>query len=174
MATRQLTRDSALTQERVKQVLAYDPLSGIFRWLICEVVNQIHPGDVAGCRSDKGYWHIRVDGELHYRSRLAWFYMTGEWPTKFVDHRDRERQNDRWKNLRLATNQDNIRNSKLRIDNSSGVKGVYWMKRHRSWQASIRVDKKLLHLGNYKDLGDAALARRAAELKYFGEFAPNT
>src|SRR5690606_16380357 len=101
----------------------------------------------------------------------AWLYMTGEWPTFIVDHENRQRADNRWENLRPATDQENARNAKLSKRNTSGIKGVMWYRRHSKWVASIRVDRKLLHLGYFPTIEEAAIARRAAELQYFGEFA---
>jgi hypothetical protein len=99
--------------------------------------------------------------------------MTGDWPADLVDHRDRNKANNAWLNLREATNAENCRNIGKPKRNTSGVLGVGWHKRIGKWQAAIRVDRKLLSLGYYTDLDEAAAVRRAAELKYFGAFAPS-
>jgi hypothetical protein len=170
-----LPLNGTLTQSRLRDLLLYEPHTGRFSWLKVETANQCKVGDLAGSNPSKIKRHptIKIDGRAYRRSRLAWLYMTGEWPSRMVDHRDRDPSNDRWANLRLATNQENIRNSNLRRDSASGVKGVYRFRNGR-WAASIRVDKKLLHLGYFDTIEEAAAVRRAAEIKHFGEFAPST
>ena len=76
-----------LTQERLKEVLHYDPETGIFMWLVAPN-GRIRVGMEAGSSHD-GYIGIKVDRILYKAHRLAWFYMTGEWPANDVDHWDR-------------------------------------------------------------------------------------
>jgi hypothetical protein len=65
-----------------------------------------------------------------------------------------------------------MKNKSLCKTNKSGVAGVGFHKRDKTWQASIAYDKTRLFLGSFKHLEDAIKARKAAEMKYFGEFAP--
>lgn len=102
-----------LTQEQLKSVLRYDPELGVFIWLAPRT-SGVKPGDEAGSlRGDRGRkkssWRIRVFGRVYSRHRLAWFYMTGEWPEE-IDHRDLDPTNDRWTNLRIATRSQNLAN----------------------------------------------------------------
>ena len=90
---------------------------------------------------------------------------------KNYDHIDRNELNNRRNNLRLATVKENARNGSLRSTNTSGIIGVGWRKRYQKWQAQITVDYKNIHLGYFADK-DAIRARLNAEVKYFGEFAP--
>lgn len=89
-----------------------------------------------------------------------------------VDHADRNTFNNRKINLRECTIAENTRNSKKRINNTSGITGVFWYDYRgcQKWNAVIRVDKKLINLGYYDDVEDAIKARQDAEIKYFGEF----
>ena len=54
--------------------------------------------------------------------------------------------------------------------NTSGIKGVYWHKKHKKWQANLQINGKLIYLGLYLNKEDAINARKQAELKYFKEF----
>lgn len=90
-----------LTAERLREVLEYDPAIGVFRWLI-KPCGQISIGDIAGCRHGEGYVQIRVIGRIYLAHRLAWLYMTGEWPISLIDHRNLDRSDNRWSNLREA------------------------------------------------------------------------
>jgi hypothetical protein len=88
---------------------------------------------------------------------------------KGIDHRDGNGLNNQRYNLRPATKSQNKCNTKLRTDNTSGFKGVYWDT--NKWQASIRVRGKSIRLGRFTDILDARDAADARRLKYHGEFA---
>ena len=91
---------------------------------------------------------------------------------KYYDHIDRNPLNNRKHNLRPATAQENIRNRNLSRNNTSGFIGVTWGKTSSKWVSNIQVDGKNISLGSFADKTDAIRVRLAAELKYFGEFAP--
>lgn len=159
------------TAEYVRSVLDYDPETGLFRWRVS------HPGigigEVAGRLSRTvGYWQIGVAGREYGAHRLAFLIMTGEWPLAQMDHIDLNRANNRWANLRPATQQQNEHNKALRKDSTSGIRGVSWNKLQRRWVAHIGhpVMKKTVHLGTFKDREEAMAAREAAETLMFGEF----
>jgi hypothetical protein len=88
-----------------------------------------------------------------------------------VDHIDRNGLNNQRSNLRLCTKSQNQHNANMRSDNTSGFKGVSRAKGARSWQARIRVDGKLIHLGSFSEKSEAAKAYDEVARKYFGEFA---
>lgn len=95
-------------------------------------------------------------------------------PDDYVDHINRNRLDNRKCNLRLCTQQENMRNVGLRSDNKSGVKGVHFCKTRRKWVAQIKVDlNKYLLLGRFLDFDDAIKAREDAEKKYFGSIVAN-
>lgn len=95
-----------LTHARLRELIHYDPDTGVMTWRIARRA-QAPPGDVAGGPTQKGYWHIRIDGTLYKRHRLAWLYMTETTPSEEVDHINRKAGDDRFTNLRLATPSDN-------------------------------------------------------------------
>lgn len=141
---------SDISTDRLRELLSYDPETGIFRWLrkrrglVCE-------GDIAGGFVRGGYLRIQVDGHGYSAHRLAWFYMTGEWPKGDIDHRNGGRADNRWGNLRdlpARLNRQNLRAATSR-NKSCGLLGVSWHPRPRPWRASIRVDGKKLHLGYF-------------------------
>lgn len=88
-----------------------------------------------------------------------------------VDHIDGDTMNNRKSNLRVCETKENLRNSKHRINNTSGYKGVTWFKPTRQWMAYIMVDYKHKTLGYFDDIEDAVEARKVAEDKYFGEYS---
>lgn len=87
-----------------------------------------------------------------------------------VDHIDGDTMNNRKSNLRVCETKENLRNSKHRINNTSGYKGVTWFKPTKKWMAHIMVDYKHKTLGYFENIEDAIEARKNAEEKYFGEY----
>ena len=81
------------------------------------------------------------------------------------------RHDNRKYNLRLCSNQQNIMNSRLQSNNTSGVTGVTWDVEKQKWAAQIGFDKKNIHLGRFDNFDEAVVARKDAEKKYFGEFS---
>lgn len=159
-----------LTHEQVLSQVSYDPETGEFRRL----VNRPHSpvGSDAATKIDThGYHVVRLLGQEVRAHRLAWFYMTGEWPKNDIDHRDTVRSNNRWSNLRSATRRQNLANSKISSANTSGSKGVSLYKATGRWQAYINRAGKREHLGFFTTRDEAALAYAQAANEEFGEFA---
>lgn len=157
-----------LTLDRVREVLSYDPETGIFRWRI-KLSDRAPIGKVAGGRAPKGQWRIKIDGRYYMAHRLAWFLMTGVWPSE-VDHKNRIGRDNRWENLRECTHSQNHANTKCRSDNTSGFKGVQFRKQTGKYQATVVKDGKRVHVGSFARAEDAfeAYCRKAVEM--FGEF----
>jgi hypothetical protein len=158
---------TTLTVERLKELLHYDPETGVFTWKV-RVAN-VPAGSIAGCNKER-YHFIGVDGREYRAHRLAWLYMTGEWPVE-IDHRDTDGHNNRWANLRHATRIQNCRNTGLPKNSTSGSKGVYWSKDRQRWVAQITINKVRTGLGRFHTKERAAAASEAAARKHFGEFA---
>ena len=91
---------------------------------------------------------------------------------EIVDHINRNKLDCRNQNLRICTHSENHMNSPMRIDNSSGVRGVSYSRRDKHWRSEIGFNNTKLNLGSFKTKEEAAHARRIAEEKYFKEFAP--
>jgi AP2 domain. len=89
----------------------------------------------------------------------------------YVDHINHNGLDNRKKNLRICTNQENLFNSKISKRNKSGVTGVYFSKDKSKWVADITLNRKTIHLGAFVNKEEAILVRKAAEKKYFGKFA---
>ena len=88
-----------------------------------------------------------------------------------IDHEDHNGLNNQRINLRVATKHENQRNRRKSHNNTSGYKGVCWVKARHNWEAMIRVNGKSVWLGSFASAEDAARAYDSAALKYFGEFA---
>lgn len=162
-----------ITIERLKEVLHYDPDTGIFTWLkdMPGYCGKILAGTIAGSLKPSGYVLIQIDGMRYRAHRLAWLYMTGKHPTKQIDHEDTAKHHNWWCNLREATNKENAYNASLSKANTSGFKGVYWCKQKLRWIAKINPDKKQIYLGCFKNIEDAHAAYKSGAEKYFGDFA---
>lgn len=161
-----------ITWSRLKEVLDYDPESGEFRWRV-RAGTRGKVGSLAGTVKKSGYVQIRFGGVQYLGHRLAWFYVTGRWPTEEIDHRDCNPSNNRFANLRPATRKQNGSNRKRNRNNTSGFKGVSWRNKERRWRAQIRLPGtiKTIELGLFQGKKDAALAYDRAAVFYHGEFA---
>lgn len=105
---------------------------------------------------------------VYMHSEVLWVHGL---EAKMVDHRNRNRLDNQYHNLRECTRRSNNANSGPHIDNTSGFKGVSFKKSHNKWVAKLRVQGKQLHLGYFDDPRDAARAYNKAALEHFGEFA---
>lgn len=156
----------AFTQERLKEVLHYDPETGAWTWRITRS-NQIKPGDAAGY-VHQGYRRIQFGGHGYKASRLAHFYMKGEWPIALIDHINGDGTDDRWSNLRNATYSEN--NVNKHGYGESGAKGV--RKCGKKFQAQIRLAGRTIHLGLFATPDEAAAAFDEAAANFHGGFRP--
>ncbi len=162
---------TGLTQARLKELLRYDPETGVFTWLVWRP-NGVKVGDMAGAiHKYAGYLRIKIDGRQYTAGRLAWLYMTGEFSSLRIDHEDTDKLNNRWRNLRQASASQNGANRPAPRNNTSGRKGVNFQKARGKWQSQIRVDGKLLYLGRFDSVDCAAIAYQSAAAKYFGQYA---
>lgn len=153
----------------LRSILHYDSDDGLWTWLVNKD-SLAKIGDIAGCLRPDGYVQIGIDGRKYMAHQLAFFYMTGRW-AKRVDHKDRDPANNKWSNLREATQTQNRANSIGKRDSESGIKGVCWYAPTNKWRAAIQRDGVRHHLGYFKSKQDAAAAYRKAANKLFGEFA---
>lgn len=158
---------SELTAEYVNSVLFYDEETGELFWKKSLSTN-VKPGRRAGCLA-RGYIFVGIRGELHPAHRLVWLMKTGKWPTATVDHIDRDRANNRWSNLRLASPHDQQGNLPIRKNNKSGVRGVFWNR--GKWLARISTTAgRKIHVGYFSDIAEAKAAYDKAASQHFGEF----
>lgn len=165
-------RGHMLTANRLRELLHYDPETGIFKCLVANS-NRISVGDEAGnIDNHYGYRLIGIDYRLYRAARLAVLYMTNEWPINKVDHENRNRLDDRWTNLRHCTQSQNLINTGLFAHNSSGFKGVHFHPQSGKWRAKITYNQKGISLGLHSTKEQAAKAYHAKALELFGEFVP--
>ena len=163
-----------IDQQELKELLNYNPITGFFTWRERsddKRWNTRYAGKQAGGIKLNGYCDIRIWKKHYYAHRLAYLYMTGEWPEYEIDHIEGDRADNRWHMLRPATRKEQLRNAGIRTDNTSGTQGVSWHKQRCKWTSRIRVGNKYLSLGLFTDKKEAIAVREAANEKY--GFHPN-
>ena len=172
----------------LRRLLRYEPETGKLFWLPRE------PGWFAdGLHSAAhvcAYWNSRLAGReaftivnaLGYRfgkifnvcyaaHRVIWAMQTGAWPDGEIDHADCNAGNNTWANLRIASRSENIRNTRRRVDNTSGAKGVVWDKNRQKWRARISIDRREITIGRFTSFSAAESAVAEARARLHGEFA---
>lgn len=156
--------------EYLRAILHYDPQTGLFRWRVRR--SNRHVGEIAGgSRGKDKRKRIGIDGKKYYSARLAWLYVTGEWPDQQIDHKDCNPSIDRFDNLRPADKSENAQNMLPRVDNKSGKTGVSWSSRDHNWRAQIGFHGQRICLGSFPTVQIAAAAYEAAK-KELHKFSP--
>lgn len=156
-----------ITQERLKELVNYDPNTGVF-------TNKAQRGNLlAGAETgyeDGGYIKLRLDKKLYKAHRLAFLYMTGSFPSSDTDHVNGIKNDNRFCNLRQATRGENMMNIGIKKHNTSGYKGVTFYKKTGKWKAQIQANKKKISLGYFDDIREAAEAYIFAALDMHGDY----
>ena len=158
-----------VTASRLQELLDYNPHTGIFTRL--KGVKGYSVGSKVGSVNSDGYLRIMIDGRKYQSHRLAFLWMTGDWPKDEVDHIDGERMNNRWDNLREATQSQNQANSKIKSTNTSGLKGASFHKQRQKWLAQIQINSRQRFLGYFDTKEEAHESYCSAAIKLQGEFA---
>lgn len=163
----------------VRELLSYDPLTGIFVWkprpvmpggraAVINAWNGNFAGKRAGDMPKDGRSRITIGDRGYFAHRLAWLYVYGEWPSGIIDHINHDTRDNSIANLRVIdSHAENARNRKLFRNNTTGVHGVSWQSARRKWTATIsdRAGRRK-NLGSYESLDDAIAVRKAAEAAY--------
>jgi hypothetical protein len=161
--------DGCLTSERMRELIHYDPATGIFTWITSRKGH--HANRIAGKVTNHGYRQIGIERRYYAAHRLAWLWMTGAWPAGDIDHINLDRADNRFVNLREATDSQNQANRLALATNTSGFKGVTWHKKAEKWQAQIQVEGKVYYLGLYPTPEAAHATYAIAAEQHFGQFA---
>lgn len=163
-----------ITQERLKELLDYDPESGIFTWKKTrkgvftwkKTRKGVSAGSMAGRHTHSGYIIIKLDQKAYRAHRLAWLYVHGSFPEAEIDHINRCKDDNRIANLRAATRSENLQNRPKQSNNTSGAPGVSWHNQNQKWRAQITHLGRQIHIGYYNTLEEAAIARASAKAEY--------
>lgn len=161
------TIPSVLTQERLRELLHYDPETGVFTWRRT-LGSRAKIGQRAGTVNVRGYRAIQIDGKIYTEHRLAFLYVFGFITTDMIDHININKTDNRICNLRYATPLQNLGNTPAPTHNTSGMKGVSFCKRTMRWRAFLTINRKFVHLGRFDRKEDAARAYEIAAREHFG------
>ena len=144
--------------ETLREYFKYSPKEGILRWKKRKPPGG-PPGSPAGCDSPDGYLRTRFGGVLYLNHRIIWYLHTGTDPLDMeVDHINLKRNDNRWRNLRLASPSSNMHNMRLLKRNNSGFKGVCWSDTMKAWRAYATVNYKQYRFGYFSTPEEAAEA----------------
>lgn len=175
-------KEAALpSQEYLAECFDYEPESGVLTWRVrpshhfksargMNVFNAMYAGLGAGNINSRGYFNVEINGRNYKCHRVIWKLITSSDPVGELDHKDTNKQNNAWINLREATRQENIFNQSLRKNNTTGYKGVSYHRLTRRFQASIRENGKKKHLGLFETAALAHTAYCSAAQRVHGEF----
>lgn len=155
---------NVITAERLREVLAYNPETGVFKWTI-NPSRAVSAGAVAGNKDVRGYIIIGIDRCRYRAHRLAWLYMTHSFPPEEIDHINGDPSDNRWINLRAASRGENACNRR----GKNKLKGVFSFR--RKWRAQIRCEGIIHYLGDFDCPAAAYFSYIVASDKLHGEFA---
>lgn len=159
-----LIMENRITQSELKELLHYNPETGVFTRIVNRSQNA-RKDDITGFKQ-LGYLSVKINGKQYLLHRLAWLYITGEWPTEDIDHVDHIRDNNRWNNLREVSRAENLKNQSMRKSNSSGITGVSWDKSRNRWKIQINLNGIRKTLARSKDFFESCCIRKSSENKY--------
>ena len=181
------SKDFTLTQEYLKDILDYDPNTGVLTWKERPVShfrstskrdrnhsrniwNARYVKTIAGHKgrnaNGKIYIRVRINRKMYLAHRVIYVMVTGEWPRFEIDHKSGVGFDNSWENIADVTHYENMKNTILRDDNSYGITGVSWYRSSEKWRARIYAFREEKYLGYFDDFFEAVCARKSAELKY--------
>ena len=151
------------TQEHLKEVLDYNPKTGIFVWKIA-TSRKMRAGAIAGYLNNRGYVQICDRGVRYMAHRLAWLFTYGKLPSNWIDHINGIRNDNRIENLRDVSKLGNNQNqTKAHRDSECGLLGVRIKKSNGKYIAAIKTNGKSKHLGTFLTKEEAHQAYVAAK-----------
>jgi hypothetical protein len=160
---------TTITQERLKELAIYDPITGAFTWKVSRG-GHVKAGAQFGNPDKNGYLQAGIDGRMRLLHRMAFLYMEGSIP-ELVDHKNRNPSDNRWENLREASALTNMFNKKVSRTSSTGLKGVLLCKKTGRFYSYIKVSGKNKFLGAFDSKDEAFEFVSLAREMIHGEFA---
>lgn len=156
----------------IREKLDYDKDTGFLTWREKHGPykdknrwNKRYAGTRAGHVGSRGYRAICLKEGTYKAHRLAWLHVHGEWPDGDIDHINGIFDDNRIENLRSVDRFDSARNKPMQVNNKSGVMGVHWRNGSKKWVAAISQNAKIVYLGCFDKLEEAAKVRREAEIR---------
>ena len=140
--------------EELRRTFRYDPETGALYWRISPN-NHVPAGAQAGNINNRGYLAVGFRGRSHQAHHIIWALLYGAWPTRQIDHDDRNRTNNRQNNLKVARGRE--QNLNRVTPNRTGYKGVTKIGQGK-YRGSLRVGESMSHLGTFRTAREAALA----------------
>ncbi len=142
--------DEQINQEHLKDLLHYDPETGVFKWK--DTFGwKAKRGTIAGGINGSGYIYIRLKRKKYRAHRLAWLYTYGKFPEDQIDHINRDKTDNRLVNLRAVSGKENSRNQFIPTNNTSGHIGVSWHTKNNRWRVSVSK----VYYGSFECKSDA-------------------
>lgn len=162
-----------LSHGHLVNILKYNLDTGLFTYRRT-IHSHALKGQVAGTKTPRGYIRIQIDGVVYPAHRLAWFYVTAEWPSAVINHRDRNKANNAFKNLRDVSRSVAMQNqAEPHKGNKSGFIGATYHAVTGKWAAQIvKKGVRERHLGLYDTPAEAARAYQAAKAKVHPDATP--
>lgn len=154
--------------EDIGEYLQLDPVTGKL-WWIKKPSQNVNAGDEAFTADANGYRRGKFRGRPFFAHRVGWFLHYGEQPPVGIDHINGDTSDNRPENLRAACHRLNNRNSRVRKDSSTGVKGIR-VSRHSTFQGKVRLDGKMYYTAWYPDIAEAEIAVRQLREQLHGDF----
>jgi hypothetical protein len=157
-------------------MITYDALHELFRYEDGNLYWKVKPNrnirldSEAGTVNSNEYVVVTINGKKHMAHRIIW-EMHGRESAPMIDHVNGNTADNRIENLRAADNSKNQMNSKLRTDNSSGIKGVSWCSTYKRWVGQVWENGHCHKIGRFKSKEECAAAVAAAREIIHGEFA---
>ena len=158
-----------MTYEEANAALCYDPETGIITRRVtvftgrARNIPKVLAGDVATLKRSNGYLRVVINYKEYQAHRVAWLLHYGHWPENDLDHENRIVDDNRICNLREVSKQCNMRNCKVAKNNKTGVTGVRWDKRDKTFIVNVSVFEKNIYIASARDFTEAVAHRLAAE-----------
>lgn len=144
-----------------------------------------------GWKNKGKYFALVDDSDYEWLSKWRWYRTTGGYAQRNgnhnhrghvvvsmhtaimdtpkgmeVDHINRDKLDNQRSNLRVVGRSENSHNRPKQSNNTSGHRGVFWAGWANMWRVLIKVRGKAIHIGYYKNINDAVVARKRAEVEH--------
>ena len=153
-------RSEAVSQEYLKEILEYEPKTGVFKWRVSR--RRAKKGDIAGSISYHNRRVISIKSLSYTASRLAFLYMTGAFPMYALKHLNNKNDDDRWENIQENT--PTVVGKSQNKNKDSKYPGVYWRARKSHWEVQFYTNGRQNVLGYFDKFEDAVECKRKADL----------